>query len=161
MRPADTLTPMHGRLFAPILGVMLLAACASPAPPEVAPGRTEPHAPLTTPTLWPTKAPTPTPRPTPTAEPTATPTGPGSPSTLSLSADEIGSHLDALMSIATDNGGIRASGTDGYVASAEYVNQQLTDMGFSVEYKPFDFVYFDEAAPVELSVGDQSWTGSE
>jgi Zn-dependent M28 family amino/carboxypeptidase len=80
---------------------------------------------------------------------------------LSVSADQIGAHLDALMQIANANGGIRADGTPGYDASVAYVASQLEAMGYDVQQQPFDFTYFNEAAPVTLSVGGSSWTGPE
>ena len=80
---------------------------------------------------------------------------------MAVSADQISAHLDALMQIATENGGIRAAGTPGYDASVAYVADQLTSMGYDVRRQPFDFMYFNEAAPVQLSVGSGSWSGPE
>ncbi len=70
-------------------------------------------------------------------------------------------HLAALQQIADDNDGIRAAGTPGYDASADYVAQVMTDLGFKVERQPFDFPFFDEIDPPSLTVGDQTWTAPE
>ena len=78
-----------------------------------------------------------------------------------IDADQIGAHLDALMQIATANNGIRAAGTPGYDASVAYVADQLTSLGYDVRHDPFDFTFFDEAAPVQLAVGTDTWTGPE
>ena len=85
----------------------------------------------------------------------------GGPVSLSVSADQIGAHLDALQQIANANGGIRADATPGYDASVAYVASQLQAMGYEVQQQPFDFTFFDEAAPVTLSAGSSSWTGPE
>ena len=65
------------------------------------------------------------------------------------------------MQIATDHNGIRAAGTSGYDASAGYVATQLTNMGYQVQHDPFQFTFFDEAAPVALIVGEQFWRGAD
>jgi Zn-dependent M28 family amino/carboxypeptidase len=70
-------------------------------------------------------------------------------------------YLDALQAIADANGGIRAAGTSGYAASVDFVAGELEALGLTVQRQPFDFTFFDEEAPVELTVGDQSWTGGE
>jgi Zn-dependent M28 family amino/carboxypeptidase len=80
---------------------------------------------------------------------------------LQVQAADISRHLDALARIADQNDGIRAAGTAGYDASADYVVQQLAALGYSVQRSPLDFPFFDEAAPVTLAVGDQAWSGSE
>ena len=64
------------------------------------------------------------------------------------------------MQIATDNGGIRAAGTPGYATSADYVAGQLTMFGFQVQRPTFAFEQFADAAPVELTVGNEHWTGT-
>jgi Zn-dependent M28 family amino/carboxypeptidase len=70
-------------------------------------------------------------------------------------------HLDAFATIASDNDDTRASGTPGYDASVAYVSNQLEQMGYDVTVQPVDFTFFRETAPVELSVGDQAWSGIE
>ncbi len=99
--------------------------------------------------------------PGPASKPPTTPPSPIGPPNLTLSADDIGAHLDALIQIATANNGIRAAGTPGYDASADYVATQLTNMGYVVQRDPFHFTFFDEAAPVQLTVGSQHWGGAD
>ncbi len=106
--------------------------------------------------------PTPTSPPAPTPTPGANPTPSPAP-TLGLRVDPalITQHLHALQQIADDNNGIRAAGTPGYDASADYVAQVMTDLGFQVERQSFDFPFFDELEPPTLTVGDQTWTAPE
>jgi len=118
--------------------------------------------------LAPTAAPTdgPIDQPTTTATATDSPQpatpSPASPVTgLSVDPADIEQHLDALQQIADDNGGIRAAGTPGYDASADYVAEQLAAMGYAVKRQPVDFTFFDEDAPVTLKVGDADWSGGE
>ena len=60
-------------------------------------------------------------------------------------------HERALQSIANANGGTRASGTPGYDASAAYVTNRLKKAGYKVTQQEFDFPFFEELAPAELS----------
>lgn len=132
---------------------------------------TGPVLPTASPSLIPTPAPTPTATPTlsatQTAAPSATasivpsvpPTGP--PTGLRVDGSLITGHLDALQGIADANGGIRAAGTPGYDASADYVAQVMTDLGYQVERHPFDFPFFNETAPASVGFADVAWTGSE
>ena len=55
-------------------------------------------------------------------------------------------HERALQSIANLNGGIRASGTAGYTASADYVRHQLIDAGYTVRTQKFSFPFFQNTA---------------
>ncbi|MEU8580314.1 M28 family metallopeptidase [Streptomyces abikoensis] len=48
-------------------------------------------------------------------------------------------HLQALQKIADANGGNRAAGTPGHVASTEYVYRLLKKAGYDVSYQDFDF----------------------
>lgn len=73
----------------------------------------------------------------------------------------VAGHLDAFQQIADANGGIRAAGTPGYDASADYVVQVLTDLGYQVERHPFDFPFFNEAEPVTVGFGDIGWSSPE
>ncbi|KWT58282.1 hypothetical protein ADL21_29630 [Streptomyces albus subsp. albus] len=50
-------------------------------------------------------------------------------------------HIDALQRIADRNGGNRASGTSGYAASLDYVEQRLVKAGYEVERQPFGFLF--------------------
>lgn len=98
------------------------------------------------------------PQPSPVVPTTSSPSGHAE---LQVQAADIGRHLDALARIADENDGIRAAGTPGYDASADYVAQELAALGYSVQRNQLDFPYFDEAAPVTLAVGDQTWSGPD
>jgi Zn-dependent M28 family amino/carboxypeptidase len=56
-----------------------------------------------------------------------------------VSAQNIKTHLQALQKIATANGGNRAAGTSGYVASAQYIEGALTAAGYTPVRQPFTF----------------------
>ena len=62
----------------------------------------------------------------------------------------IRAHQSALQTIATANGGVRASGTGGYDDSVDYVVDKLEDVGYSPTVQPFDFAFFRELAPAVL-----------
>ncbi|MGY1699085.1 M28 family metallopeptidase [Geodermatophilus sp. SYSU D00766] len=51
-------------------------------------------------------------------------------------------HLEAFQEIATAHDGNRASGTDGYLASVEYVERRLDAAGYDVTRQAFDFPFF-------------------
>ncbi len=111
-----------------------------------------------------TSIPTPVSTPSNSGTPTlATAPEQGTPSAAGIFVDpaEIARHLDALAQIAGHNAGIRAAGTPGYVASADYVATQLEQAGYDVERTPVGFTFFDESAPVVVDLGDQSWSGAE
>ena len=52
---------------------------------------------------------------------------------------EVAAHLDAFQQIADANGGTRASGTPGYDASGDYVQELLQGAGYQVERQEFSF----------------------
>lgn len=90
------------------------------------------------------------------------PTVTASPSSADgLNEATINRHLDALAQIAEQHDGIRAAGTSGYDASADYVAAELAAMGLEVTREPVAFTFFDEEAPVELKVGPDTWIGGE
>jgi Zn-dependent M28 family amino/carboxypeptidase len=60
-------------------------------------------------------------------------------------------HQAALQAIATANGGIRTSGTEGYDDSVDYVVGRLEAAGYSPTVQPFDFPFFRELAPAVLA----------
>lgn len=69
-------------------------------------------------------------------------------------------HLEALARIATDNGGIRTSGTPGYEASVEYVAGELRAIGWVVETPEFRLPTFRELPGAALQVvGGPTFTG--
>jgi len=59
-------------------------------------------------------------------------------------------HQAAFQAIADANGGTRASGTNGYDESAEYVAERMKAAGYDVTIQPFDFVRFTELSPAIL-----------
>ncbi|WP_448611611.1 M20/M25/M40 family metallo-hydrolase [Geodermatophilus sp. URMC 60] len=59
-----------------------------------------------------------------------------------VTLDGVMEHLEAFQQIATDNGGNRASGTPGYDASADYVQQRLEKAGWEVSRQQFEFPFF-------------------
>lgn len=65
-----------------------------------------------------------------------------------VDADSILDHLSALQEAADSNGGTRAAGTPGHVASAEYIEQQLQAVGYATTRQYFDYqkVIVDVAA---------------
>ena len=59
-------------------------------------------------------------------------------------------HEGAFQGIANANGGIRASGTPGYDASADYVQGKLEAAGYSVTRQAFPFAFFRQLANAEF-----------
>ena len=59
-------------------------------------------------------------------------------------------HMRKLQGIANANGGIRAAGTPGFDASANYVARKLDRYGWKVSRQPFDFQQFFQDAPSVL-----------
>ena len=61
-----------------------------------------------------------------------------------VTLDGVMEHLEAFQAIADDpeNGGTRASGTPGYTASADYVQERLEATGWTVTRQEFDFPFF-------------------
>jgi Zn-dependent M28 family amino/carboxypeptidase len=68
-----------------------------------------------------------------------------------VTAAGIMEHLEAFQDIADANGGTRASGTPGYDASLEYVQDQLEAAGYQTTVQPFLFNTFEELAAPEFS----------
>jgi Zn-dependent M28 family amino/carboxypeptidase len=66
--------------------------------------------------------------------------------------ERIVADLAQLQAIADANGGMRATGTPGYDASATYVADQLEAAGFAVEAQPVTTTVFEQIAPSELAV---------
>lgn len=91
------------------------------------------------------------------------------PSDLSISEDlraavepgGIQKHLDDLMAIAEANDGIRAAGTEGYVASVAYVADELRVAGYAVTVDEFTFPFFTETAPGTLDAHGQTFAGAD
>lgn len=77
-----------------------------------------------------------------------------------VSADGITKHLQALQDIADANGGNRAAGTPGHVASADYVESKLKKAGYTTWRQPFSYVKsivdtaaLEQVAPNPLTYG--------
>lgn len=71
-----------------------------------------------------------------------------------VTAKNIQEHLAALQKIADRNGGTRAAGTPGHVASAEYIERMLKKAGYTTTRQPFSYdktnldeANFAQAAP--------------
>jgi Zn-dependent M28 family amino/carboxypeptidase len=62
--------------------------------------------------------------------------------------------LAELQEIADRHGGMRASGTQGYLASASYVASELRDAGYLVELDTFDVPLFSEVGIGTVDVGE-------
>jgi len=89
------------------------------------------------------------------AGPTDTPSGSPTHSIdapQAIAGTDIRPHLEALMEIATDNGGLRTAGTAGYDASVQYVAEQLREMGYSVETPEFQMATYLELPGGTLAV---------
>lgn len=59
-------------------------------------------------------------------------------------------HCEMFQSIADQYGGIRASGTPGYMASVDYVLSKLMDAGYKVYTTDVIADYFDEVSPAKM-----------
>ncbi len=59
-------------------------------------------------------------------------------------------HLQALQKIADANDGNRASGTDGYAASRDYVVKKLRAAGYKPRVQTFAFPFFEERSESTL-----------
>jgi hypothetical protein len=142
--------------YVPAAGLVALAviltACGSVAVPSV------------------TRAPSPTATVVASASPSSSPAGsvapPASASPATSWAPDaaalgrIGADLDALAAIAEANGGIRASGTDGYDASAEWAAGRLAELGYDVFTPDVPFIGFADRG-VTLKVGGRSFSGPD
>jgi hypothetical protein len=72
-----------------------------------------------------------------------------------ITGSELEQHLSALQEIADQHSGIRAAGTPGYDASAEYVAKRLREAHWRVQLQPVRFPYF-ELRSASLSVGGRT-----
>ena len=68
-----------------------------------------------------------------------------------VTAQGVAQHLSAFDSIASANGGTRASGTPGYAASRDYVVDQLRAAGYAPTVQEFSFPFYRELSPAQLS----------
>ena len=63
-------------------------------------------------------------------------------------------HLDEFEKIAIDHGGNRTTGSSGYLASVDYVSEQLSDFGYTVVKQEFFVPTFQVNTPPEVSLAD-------
>ncbi len=63
-----------------------------------------------------------------------------------VKVEAVHDHLEAFQDIADANNGTRASGTSGYEASAEYIENKLQQAGYDTERQYFDFTYEETLA---------------
>lgn len=68
--------------------------------------------------------------------------------TKAITVDNVVTHLEAFQAIADEHGD-RGAGTPGYEASARYVEQTLSDAGYTTERQYFDF-WYETVDAVEL-----------
>jgi Zn-dependent M28 family amino/carboxypeptidase len=68
-----------------------------------------------------------------------------------VTLDGVLEHEQALQDIADDNDGTRASGTEGYDESLEYVEQRMQRAGYTTSRQPFSFHAFAEEGPSVLA----------
>ncbi|RCG31317.1 aminopeptidase [Sphaerisporangium album] len=67
-----------------------------------------------------------------------------------ISAPGVEKHMRKLQEIANANGGTRAAGTPGHVASRDYVAAQLKKAGYKVTLQSFPFDFFEEKSTATL-----------
>ena len=67
-----------------------------------------------------------------------------------VTLDGVRQHQAAFQAIADANGGNRATGSPGYVASVDYVVGLLSDAGYNVTVQPFDHVVYQANGPSTL-----------
>src|SRR5688572_29980785 len=77
------------------------------------------------------------PLPAPAAAAPVNPAGAAVLAAPDISLTAVKAHLTQFQSIATANGGNRAHGRPGYLASANYVRDQLTAVGYTVTLQQF------------------------
>ncbi|WP_104168322.1 M28 family peptidase [Arthrobacter sp. SX1312] len=67
-----------------------------------------------------------------------------------VTVEKVVGHLTALDAIAEANGDTRASGTEGYSDSVDYIVGKLTAAGYTPTVQPFTFPFFAELSPAVL-----------
>ncbi|MFC5791325.1 M20/M25/M40 family metallo-hydrolase [Agromyces tardus] len=82
-----------------------------------------------------------------------------------VDADGAMEHLEALQSIADDNGGTRAAGLPGYEASVDYVVDTLDAAGWNVSIDEFPYTYvgpstLTQLTPIQAEYPTGPFTGS-
>lgn len=74
-----------------------------------------------------------------------------------VGADGMYAHLHELQKIADANGGSRANGTPGYVASVDYVAQFLRDKGFDVQTPEFEVLDRTHGGNPQLTINGRNY----
>lgn len=67
-----------------------------------------------------------------------------------VTVESVRKHQADFQHIADENNGIRASGTSGFDASADYVVEQLEAVGYDVVKQEFPFTFWDQLGPSTL-----------
>ncbi|WP_051442146.1 M20/M25/M40 family metallo-hydrolase [Arthrobacter sp. H14] len=68
-----------------------------------------------------------------------------------VSPESVMGHLGALNDIAAAHDGTRASGTEGYKASVDYIVENLRAAGYDPELQAFEFPFYAELSPAVLA----------
>ncbi|MGW5483670.1 M28 family metallopeptidase [Streptosporangium sandarakinum] len=129
--------------------VLVAPAVSATVPPVVPPVATPPATPQATRAATPVVAPpvrppvVPPPARPDVSAPTFAPPAPAPPAAPppvpSLSPENIKAHLARFQAIADANGGNRAHGSPGHLASANYVKNLLDEAGFATVLQPFSY----------------------
>jgi Zn-dependent M28 family amino/carboxypeptidase len=82
-----------------------------------------------------------------------------------VTLEGVRAHQQALQDIADANGGTRASGTQGYVESVDYVIETMTAAGYNVHTVEFPFVFvppptLQQLTPVNATYATGAFSGS-
>ena len=70
-------------------------------------------------------------------------------------------HLDVFEQIASEHGGNRTTGSSGYQASVDYVSDQLSNFGYSVEIQEFFVSTYSVESPPEIILIDTPFDDTE
>ncbi|CAN5341647.1 hypothetical protein BH18ACI2_BH18ACI2_04880 [soil metagenome] len=68
-----------------------------------------------------------------------------------VTLENVRAHQAAFQSVADANGGTRASGTEGFDASAQYVYDQAAAAGLVVSTQEFTFLFVGDQSPPALA----------
>lgn len=67
-----------------------------------------------------------------------------------VTVESVRAHQAAFQGFADANGGTREASSAGYLASVEYVADQMQAAGYNVTVQPFDYPFFEETTPAIL-----------
>jgi len=67
-----------------------------------------------------------------------------------VTVEGVRSHQAAFQAHADANGGTREASSAGYIASRDYVADQMQAVGYDVNIQPFDYPFFEELSPAIL-----------